>query len=65
MATIIGNLRGSQGLPGVKGDAGPVGPKGASSLTGDGVPLNTLGSDGDSYQDNLTGNLYKKNAGTW
>lgn len=34
-------------------------------LFGSGVPLNTLGLDGDLYQDTSNGNQYKKIAGVW
>jgi hypothetical protein len=34
-------------------------------LTGDGVPDPGLGTDGDIYFDNDTGDLYTKDAGTW
>lgn len=68
MATILGNLKGAIGVTGATGAtgvAGATGAKGASSLMDNGIPANTLGQDGDSYTDLLTGDVYQKTAGVW
>jgi hypothetical protein len=65
---------GVQGAPGPTGPTGGLGPTGAPGqiilagatiIFGNGVPLNTLGNDGDIYIDQLTGNVYKKITGAW
>lgn len=35
------------------------------SYSGEGAPIEGLGIDGDTYTDTLTGNMYKKENGTW
>lgn len=50
------------------GPAGPTGPQGAPGSVwrnGNGVPLNSLGANGDYYLDDVTGNVYLRNAGTY
>ncbi|SNW62082.1 Collagen-like protein [Orpheovirus IHUMI-LCC2] len=54
-----GNLMGPQGPPGVPGQDG------SQILTGNGLPSNLDGKDGDFYLDNLTGNYYQKENGIW
>lgn len=44
---------------------GPPGTPGSQIFTGDGVPPPALGSDGDFYLDNLTGDYYTKIGGVW
>lgn len=45
--------------------AGPQGPRGASFFPGNGEPSASLGVDGDSYIDSITGNLYEKSNESW
>lgn len=57
-------------LKGAKGDVGPKGDSavGASWLTGNGIPSNTIGSDGDMYISSglgTIGNIYRKVDGAW
>ncbi len=56
-------------INGLKGDTGDIGPPGADGIaqvrTGDGVPSNALGNDGDLYVDNLSGDYYTKAGGVW
>lgn len=37
----------------------------ANLIFGDGVPLNSVGQNGEVYMDNLTGNYYVKKDGSW
>jgi hypothetical protein len=63
------DVRGTPGPTGAKGDAGDPGAilvgDGANILTGDGVPDNGIGTDGDLYINNLNGDVYKKVSGAW
>lgn len=43
----------------------PIGPAGLSVLRGEGPPDDSTGRDGESYIDDLTGDLYKKTDGEW
>jgi hypothetical protein len=59
------NLTGPQGA---KGDTGATGAQGASGATwtaASGVPNDAWGSDGDFWLDNLTGDVYERESGTW
>jgi len=60
--TLITNLKGSTGGAGTNGTDGD---DGFSFLQGSGVPGAGLGIDGDSYLDNLNGDLYLKGGGSW
>jgi hypothetical protein len=45
---------------------GPVGPRGPGLVSGEGAPVNNIGTDGDIYIDTLTGAYYgPKAAGSW
>jgi hypothetical protein len=45
---------------------GPMGPRGASVVAGQGLPIYTIGYDGDIFIDTDTGNFYgPKTAGEW
>lgn len=44
---------------------GQTGLNGTSFITGTGVPSSVLGSNGDTYLDSSTGNLYVKANGIW
>lgn len=50
---------------GTAGTAGATGARGASALTGTGVPAASLGANGDSYVDGATGLIYQKASGAW
>ncbi len=52
-------------IKGEKGDPGIPGKDGTSLITGNGVPNNSIGKDGDSYIDSLTWDFYVKNNGVW
>ena len=56
---------GPTGPTGSTGSAGSTGASGQSFRTGSGVPLISLGSNGDSYLDLATDNLYTKSSGVW
>jgi hypothetical protein len=56
---VVANIKGPQGSPGAPGTPGTV------WYNGTGVPPDTLGTDGDYYLDDATGNVYQKAAGTW
>ena len=56
---------GPKGDKGDKGDAGEAGKDGSSFLTGEGVPGNNVGKDGDSYLDYATWDFYVKSNGAW
>lgn len=63
-----GNIKGPQGNSGIQGSQGPEGnngQNGSSILTGHGLPLTSLGSDGDSYIDLDTWNYYVKRRSDW
>ena len=49
----------------LQGEKGDKGDNGNSVLTGEGVPANSLGNDGDSYIDTTTFDFYTKSAGAW
>jgi hypothetical protein len=57
-----GSIKGATGETGAKGDAGE---DGASVLSGSGIPAEALGSNGDTYLDVATGDIYKKTDGAW
>lgn len=66
--------RGPRGEQGDKGDTGDPGPRGqdgvdgedgTSVLTGNGAPGAGLGEDGDVYIDAESGDIYRKEMGTW
>lgn len=75
------NVAGEPGQKGVTGDVGPVGPSGGPIgpagpqglqgnpgsvwRTGNGVPSNALGINGDYYLDDLTDDVYLRAAGTY
>ena len=62
---------GAQGPKGDKGDTGAQGPKGDTGATGRSIhtgstrPDNVQGQNGDVFVNVLTGDLYKKDNGTW
>ena len=62
-------LEGPEGPQGKTGDAGAVGPAGKDGSTmysGNGVPANSIGINGDYYLDKNTGDLYgPKAVGAW
>ena len=65
---LIGNLKGTTGATGAQGPTGPTGAAGSPGsvwYNGSGVPLDTLGVDGDYYLRNTTGDVYQKVGGTW
>jgi hypothetical protein len=72
--------QGPTGATGPQGPAGPQGPVGATGLTGatgasgaagsqiltgQGVPANSLGANGDLYVATFTGDYYTKESGSW
>ena len=66
--TIRKGDKGDKGDTGVAGKDGATGEKGAdghSITSGPGAPNNANGKDGDLYVDINTGDLYKKDNGTW
>ena len=66
--TIRKGDKGDKGDTGVAGKDGATGAKGAdghSITSGPGAPNNANGKDGDLYVDINTGDLYKKDNGTW
>jgi len=52
-------------IKGEKGDKGDPGKDGTSLRTGKGVPVSSLGSDGDSYIDTDSWDYYVKENGAW
>lgn len=58
-------IDGVDGKDGKDGKDGQDGQPGASLLTGNGVPSNSLGNDGDSYIDLATWDFYNKTNGVW
>ena len=56
----IAGLKGEQGEQGIAGSDGI-----AQVRTGNGVPSNSLGNDGDLYLNNNTGDYYTKVSGVW
>ena len=58
-------IDGNDGLPGEKGETGEKGNDGSSFRTGNGEPSSSLGSDGDSYLDLSTYDIYVKENGEW
>ena len=62
---------GAQGPKGDKGDTGSQGPKGDTGATGRSIhtgstrPDNAQGQNGDVFVNVLTGDLYRKDNGTW
>ena len=59
---LAGNIKGAQGPKGDKGDTGATG---RSIHTGSTRPDNAQGQNGDVFVNVLTGDLYKKDNGTW
>lgn len=66
------NVAGPTGATGVTGPTGPTGPTGATgasgnaTLSGNGVPSNSLGNNGDFYVDTTNKVLYgPKDSGAW
>lgn len=57
--------QGPAGQTGATGQTGADGKAGSSVLSGSGVPEASLGSDGDTYLDIDTGDIYKKADGAW
>lgn len=57
----------SAGVRGAQGPTGSTGAQGDSTawLTGNGVPSNGAGDNGDLYLDKLTGDVYLKTSGSW
>lgn len=58
-------VQGEQGIQGIQGLKGDIGPRGATWLSGSGVPSNSLGSDEDFFLDETTGDVYKKISGAY
>ena len=56
---------GKDGVNGVDGHDGKDGKDGTSFRTGEGVPSEELGIDGDTYLDVSTFDLYVKSDGKW
>lgn len=56
---------GAAGSNGTNGTNGTNGINGLNFIQGAGVPLSGLGNDGDTYFDNLTGDIYLKVLGSW
>lgn len=61
----LGNLLGDKGETGLKGDQGDPGKDGYSLITGQGVPSDDEGNDGDSYINLLNWDFYTKENGSW
>ena len=57
--------KGETGATGAQGETGQPGKDGTSCRTGNGVPSNTLGINGDSYIDLTTWDYYVKENGIW
>jgi hypothetical protein len=60
-------ITGSTGPTGGTGatGSGVTGPTGQSFRTGSGVPLISLGINGDTYLDTVANNIYSKSSGVW
>jgi len=56
---------GTNGTDGTNGTNGTDGSDGFSFRQGVGVPLVSLGNDGDSYLDSANGDIYLKGGGSW
>jgi hypothetical protein len=56
---------GAFGPQGIQGDTGPQGPAGGSVISGNGVPDNSIGNNGDVYIDLDTGYFYGPKSTTW
>jgi hypothetical protein len=56
---------GSKGDTGSTGATGATGKTGASIITGKGAPASTVGTDGDTYINSETGEIYTKVSGAW
>lgn len=56
---------GPVGATGPTGATGTAGPSGGVWRSGNGVPANTLGADGDYYLNSATGQVYKKAGGAY
>ena len=54
-----------QGPQGDTGATGPQGPAGATWYAASGAPADSLGSDGDLYLNNATGDVYQRASGSW
>jgi hypothetical protein len=66
----VDGVNGKDGVDGVNGKDGVDGVNGkdgSNFLSGQGVPADTLGNDGDTYLDTSaeTLNFFKKENGTW
>ena len=57
--------QGEQGEKGDKGDTGEAGKDGTKIYTGEGVPNDNTGVEGDLYIDTTTWNLYTKGSDKW
>lgn len=60
-----GSWKKTGNIKGANGEQGENGKNGTSVLTGNGVPSDELGDDGDSYIDNDTFDYYVKSDGAW
>ena len=58
-------IQGPKGDQGEKGDIGEAGKDGASVITGNGIPSNNIGNNGDSYIDLDSWDFYIKENNTW
>jgi hypothetical protein len=65
MWTLIGNIKGPSGVDGVDGVDGINGIDGATWRNGDALPADSLGSDGDFYLHDPSGDVYIKTAGSY
>ena len=62
---ILNGTNGRNGTDGANGAAGHDGRNGAELLSGVTAPTSKDGKDGDTFIDANTGDVYKKNNGTW
>ncbi len=58
-------IQGEQGEKGDKGDTGETGKDGTKIYTGDGIPNDNTGVEGDLYIDTSTWDIYVKGVSTW
>lgn len=56
---------GAAGADGKRGPRGPAGEDGLSIHQDAGAPPSEFGADGDSFLDNKSGDLYRKESGEW
>ncbi len=61
----LASVKGQPGLPGEDGKDGQEGQDGTSFLSGDGIPSDSLGNNGDTYLDISSWDVYRKVGGQW